>query len=48
MTDPGPDRVVVFQQDGLFPWLTVLDNVTYGLRLKGLPKKRQRTKPEKC
>lgn len=28
---PGPDRVVVFQQGALFPWKTVLDNVTYGL-----------------
>ncbi len=37
--NPGPDRVVVFQEDGLFPWLTVLDNVTYGLKLKGLSKK---------
>ncbi|QUW21952.1 ABC transporter ATP-binding protein [Sporosarcina sp. Marseille-Q4063] len=34
----GPERVVVFQEDGLFPWLTVLDNVTYGLLLKGMPK----------
>jgi NitT/TauT family transport system ATP-binding protein len=28
---PGPDRVVVFQQGALFPWKTVIDNVTYGL-----------------
>lgn len=28
---PGPDRVVVFQQGTLFPWKTVLENVTYGL-----------------
>lgn len=39
VTGPGPDRVVVFQEDGLFPWLTVLENVTYGLLLKNLPKK---------
>lgn len=31
---PGPDRVVVFQSDGLFPWMTVLENVMYGLKLK--------------
>ena len=27
---PGPDRVVVFQNRALFPWFTVLDNITYG------------------
>lgn len=27
---PGPDRVVVFQQGGLFPWMTVQENVCYG------------------
>lgn len=44
VTDPGPDRVVVFQEDGLFPWFSVLDNVTYGLRLKGFPKKKAEEK----
>ena len=39
VTDAGPERVVVFQEDGLFPWLSVLDNVTYGLLLKGMSKK---------
>jgi NitT/TauT family transport system ATP-binding protein len=34
---PGPDRVVVFQNGALFPWKTVLENVTYGpLRQKTL------------
>ena len=27
---PGPDRMVVFQHGGLFPWMTVLDNICYG------------------
>jgi len=28
---PGPDRAMVFQHDGLFPWRTVRENVMYGL-----------------
>ena len=30
---PGPERGMIFQQPNLFPWLTVLDNITFGLRL---------------
>ena len=36
---PGNDRIVVFQESGLFPWMSVLDNVMYGLLLKKVPKK---------
>jgi NitT/TauT family transport system ATP-binding protein len=31
---PGPERMMVFQQPALFPWLTAEGNVTYGLRLR--------------
>jgi len=35
---PGPDRGIVFQEFVLFPWLTVLRNVTLGLDIKGVPR----------
>jgi len=34
----GPDIVMVFQEDSLFPWLTVQGNVEFGLKQKGLSK----------
>jgi len=34
---PGADRGMVFQSYTLFPWLTVRQNIEYGLKLKGVP-----------
>lgn len=44
---PGPDRGVVFQDANLFPWLTVWDNVAFGLRRKGLKGARLREKVDR-
>jgi NitT/TauT family transport system ATP-binding protein len=39
---PGPDRVVMFQEYGLYPWMTVAQNIEFGLKAKGL-RGRERT-----
>lgn len=38
----GPDRIVVFQESALFPWMNVRTNVEFGLRLAGLSKAARR------
>ena len=39
--EPGADRGMVFQSYTLFPWLTVRENVCFGLRERGLPRAEQ-------
>jgi NitT/TauT family transport system ATP-binding protein len=36
---PGPERAMVFQEHGLFPWLTALQNVEFGLKMTGVSRK---------
>jgi NitT/TauT family transport system ATP-binding protein len=41
---PGTDRILIFQDLGLFPWLTVSQNVEFGMRMKGISKKERKAK----
>lgn len=47
VTGPGADRAVVFQEDAVFPWLTVKDNMSYGLRMRGVPKSQSSERVER-
>jgi NitT/TauT family transport system ATP-binding protein len=41
VTETGPDRIMVFQENALFPWLKVLDNVEFGLKMSGVQKNKR-------
>ncbi len=43
---PGTDRIVIFQELGLFPWLTVQENVEFGLRMRGVGKQERRERSQ--
>ncbi len=44
---PGPDRGMVFQTYTLFPWMTVAENIAYGLKEQGATKEEQEKTVEK-
>jgi len=39
---PGKDRGMVFQKYTSFPWLTVADNIAYGLKINGVPEEKRK------
>lgn len=41
---PGADRTVMFQEHGLFPWLSVIENVKFGMKMAGVSKEEQERK----
>ena len=38
VSETGPERIMVFQEGALFPWLKVQDNVEFGLKMAGISK----------
>ncbi len=47
ISGPGPDRCVVFQEDALFPWLTVAENIGFGLKGRGFSRRQKQKMVER-
>lgn len=47
ITGPGSDRVVMFQESALFPWLTVEENVRFGMKMAKIPEEEQQKRVDK-
>lgn len=43
---PGPERAMVFQSFALLPWATILDNVAFGLELRGISREKRHARAE--
>lgn len=41
-SSPGSDRILVFQEGALFPWLSVIENIEFGLKMAEIPKEKRR------
>lgn len=44
VTGPGTDRILIFQEHGLFPWLTVGQNVEFGMKMNGVKRAERKEK----
>src|SRR5256714_15153313 len=47
VTGPGRDRGMVFQKYTSFPWLTVAENIEYGMKINGVPEAERRQTVER-
>lgn len=47
VTEPSPERSLIFQEASLYPWLTVKDNITFGLKIAGQNAQQRNTAAER-